>query len=58
MMFPEGTEDSDSKIVMPGDNIEMQCELHTPRAVEAGLRFNVREGGKTVATGLITKILA
>jgi elongation factor Tu len=81
--WPEGTEDSHSKMVMPGDNVEMKCDIHTPVAVEAGQRFNVRlvlpchyvsiapyfmnflltflarlsEGGRTVATGLITRIL-
>jgi elongation factor Tu len=57
LMWPEGTEDKDSKMVMPGDNVEMVAHLHQPNAVEVGQRFNVREGGKTVATGLITRIL-
>ncbi|CAD0013229.1 unnamed protein product [Aureobasidium pullulans] len=52
-----GTEDADSKMVMPGDNVEMVCSLHRPLAVEQGQRFNIREGGRTVATGLITRIL-
>ncbi|GAB7339308.1 hypothetical protein MBLNU457_5959t1 [Dothideomycetes sp. NU457] len=56
--WPEGTEDADSKMVMPGDNVEMVCEIHKPLAVEQGQRFNVREGGRTVATGLITRIMA
>jgi len=56
--WPEGTEDADSKMVMPGDNVEMVCEIHKPLAVEQGQRFNIREGGRTVATGLITRILA
>ncbi|KKA27376.1 hypothetical protein TD95_000500 [Thielaviopsis punctulata] len=55
LTFPEGTEDG--HMVMPGDNIEMVAELHQPNAIEVGQRFNVREGGKTVATGLITRIL-
>lgn len=55
--WPEGTEDADSKMVMPGDNVEMVCELHRPLAVEQGQRFNIREGGRTVATGLITRII-
>ncbi|KAF1989982.1 translation elongation factor Tu [Aulographum hederae CBS 113979] len=54
--WPEGTADPD-KMVMPGDNVEMACETHNPLAVEVGQRFNVREGGKTVATGLITRIM-
>ena len=55
--FPEGTEDADSKMVMPGDNIEMVAELHQPNAIEVGQRFNVREGGRTVATGLVTRVV-
>lgn len=54
--FPEGTEDADSKMVMPGDNVEMVAELHQPNAIEVGQRFNVREGGRTVATGLVTRV--
>ncbi|KAI9882526.1 MAG: translation elongation factor Tu [Watsoniomyces obsoletus] len=53
--WPEGTEPG--KMVMPGDNVEMICELYNPLAVETGQRFNIREGGRTVATGLITEIL-
>lgn len=56
--WPEGSpEAAENKMVMPGDNIEMECELHHPLAIEAGQRFNVREGGRTVATGLITRIM-
>jgi elongation factor Tu len=44
-------------MVMPGDNVEMECVLHNPIAIETGQRFNVREGGRTVATGLITRLL-
>lgn len=55
--WPEGTADSETKMVMPGDNVEMRCELYNPVAIETGLRFNVREGGRTVATGLVTKII-
>ncbi|KAK1655607.1 translation elongation factor Tu [Colletotrichum phormii] len=57
LTFPEGTEDAKNKMVMPGDNVEMVAQLHHPSAVEVGQRFNVREGGRTVATGLITRIL-
>ncbi|KAH8148378.1 uncharacterized protein LAJ45_07479 [Morchella importuna] len=53
--FPEGTEQG--KMVMPGDNTEVKCELHKPMALDPGQRFNLREGGRTVATGLITRIL-
>ncbi|KAI5790132.1 P-loop containing nucleoside triphosphate hydrolase protein [Geopyxis carbonaria] len=56
--FPEGTEDPHSKIIMPGDNTEMEAEILHPMAIEEGQRFNLREGGRTVATGLITRILA
>jgi elongation factor Tu len=58
LTWPEGTEDAHSKQVMPGDNVEMVCELHQPHVVESGQRFNMREGGRTVATGLVTQILA
>lgn len=54
--WPEGTEDP-SKMVMPGDNVEMLCEVGKPVALEAGQRFNIREGGRTVATGLVTRIV-
>lgn len=42
---------------MPGDNIEMILETYRPVAVENNQRFNIREGGRTVATGIITRIL-
>ncbi|KAI9861178.1 MAG: translation elongation factor Tu [Vezdaea acicularis] len=58
LYWPEGTEDADSKMVMPGDNVEMLCETHHPLVVENGQRFNVREGGRTVATGLITRVIS
>ncbi|EMC97836.1 hypothetical protein BAUCODRAFT_146449 [Baudoinia panamericana UAMH 10762] len=58
MFWPEGSEGAkEDKMVMPGDNVEMVVEIHKPLAVEQGQRFNVREGGRTVATGLITRIL-
>ena len=44
-------------MAMPGDNVEMLCILHNPLAIENGLNFNVREGGRTVATGLITRVI-
>ncbi|KAF2633030.1 translation elongation factor Tu [Macroventuria anomochaeta] len=56
LTWPEGTEDT-SKLVMPGDNVEMVCELHQPHVLEQGQRFNMREGGRTVATGLVTRVL-
>ena len=51
--LPEGTE-----MVMPGDNIEMDVELITPIAIEKGLRFAIREGGRTVGAGSVTEIEA
>ncbi|KAK3378454.1 elongation factor Tu GTP binding domain-containing protein [Podospora didyma] len=57
LMFPEGTEEADSKMVMPGDNVEMVAELWQPIAIEVGQRLTVREGGRTVATGLVTRVL-
>lgn len=57
LTWPENVEDK-SRTVMPGDNVEMVCELINPIAVEPGQRFNVREGARTVATGLITQIIA
>jgi elongation factor Tu len=49
--LPEGTE-----MVMPGDNVEMAVELIAPIALEEGLRFAIREGGRTVGAGRVTKI--
>ena len=43
-------------MVMPGDNIEMTIKLHTPVALDEQLRFAIREGGRTVGSGVITKI--
>ena len=51
--LPEGTE-----MVMPGDNIQMVIELINPIAMETQLRFAIREGGRTVGAGVVTKILA
>jgi elongation factor Tu len=50
--LPEGTE-----MVMPGDNTEMTVDLIQPIAMEEGLRFAIREGGRTVGAGRVTKIL-
>ena len=49
--LPEGTE-----MCMPGDNVEMDVELITPIAIEEGLRFAIREGGRTVGSGVVTKV--
>ncbi|KAI1950806.1 translation elongation factor Tu [Ophidiomyces ophidiicola] len=45
------------KMAMPGDNVEMICTTLHPVAAEAGQRFNIREGGRTVATGLVTRVI-
>ncbi|KAI0721270.1 elongation factor Tu [Cerioporus squamosus] len=57
LSWPEGTADAEEKMVMPGDNVEMICTLHHDVAGEVGSRFTLREGGKTIGTGIITKIL-
>ena len=50
--LPSGVE-----MVMPGDNVEMKIKLITPVALEDQLRFAVREGGRTVGSGVITKVI-
>ena len=50
--LPDGVE-----MVMPGDNVQMECTLITPIAIEEGLRFAIREGGRTVGSGVVTKVL-
>jgi elongation factor Tu len=50
--LPSGVE-----MVMPGDNVQMEVELITPIACEEGLRFAIREGGRTVGAGVVTKVL-
>jgi len=52
VQLPEGVE-----MVMPGDNIKMVVELISPIAMEEGLRFAIREGGRTVGAGVVTKVL-
>src|SRR5580692_7970395 len=49
--LPDGVE-----MVMPGDNVQMDVELHTPIACEEGLRFAIREGGRTVGAGVVTSV--
>ena len=49
--LPEGTE-----MCMPGDNVKMDVELITPIAIEVGLRFAIREGGRTVGAGVVSEI--
>ena len=53
VVLPEGTE-----MVMPGDNITMEVELIAPVAMSEGLRFAIREGGRTVGAGVVSKIIA
>ena len=50
--LPEGTE-----MVMPGDNVEITGELLVPVAMEEGIRFAIREGGRTIGAGTVTKII-
>ncbi|MEO0127571.1 MAG: elongation factor Tu, partial [candidate division WOR-3 bacterium] len=50
--LPEGVE-----MVMPGDNANLEVELISPVAIEQGLRFAIREGGKTVGAGVVTQII-
>jgi elongation factor Tu len=45
-------------MVMPGDNVEITVELIAPIAMEEGLRFAIREGGRTVGAGVVAKIIA
>ena len=53
VQLPEGTE-----MVMPGDNLKFNVELIAPIAMEDGLRFAIREGGRTVGAGVVAKIIA
>jgi len=53
VQLPEGTE-----MVMPGDNVTLTVELIAPIAIEEGTRFAIREGGRTVGAGVVTKIEA
>jgi elongation factor Tu len=52
VQLPEGTE-----MVMPGDNVKMEVTLIAPIAMEQGLRFAIREGGRTVGAGVVAKII-
>jgi len=45
------------EMVMPGDNVELDVELITPVALEKGLRFAIREGGRTVGAGTVSEII-
>jgi elongation factor Tu len=52
LQLPDGVE-----MVMPGDNIQMTISLITPIAIEEGLRFAIREGGRTVGSGVVSSII-
>ena len=52
VVLPEGTE-----MVMPGDNISMEVQLIAPIAMDEGLRFAIREGGRTVGAGVVASII-
>ena len=53
LQLPKGVE-----MVMPGDNVKIEVELITPVAIEKGMRFAIREGGRTVGAGVCVEILA
>jgi elongation factor Tu len=47
---------AEGKMIMPGDNVEMKVELSVPIAIDEGVRFTIREGGKTVGTGKFSSV--
>jgi elongation factor Tu len=53
IQLPSGVE-----MVMPGDNIEVDVELVTPVAIESGMRFAIREGGRTIGAGVVASIVS
>ncbi|EEB87427.1 hypothetical protein MPER_15218, partial [Moniliophthora perniciosa FA553] len=55
--FAEGTPNASEKMAMPGDNVELDCELFHDLAMDVGSRFTLREAHKTIGTGVVTKIL-
>ncbi|KAF7784369.1 hypothetical protein Agabi119p4_534 [Agaricus bisporus var. burnettii] len=57
LTWPENTADANEKMIMPGDNVELVCDLVHDVAAEVGTRFTLREGNKTIGTGLVTKVL-
>lgn len=57
LTFPPEEADAANKMVMPGDNVEMICDLVHDTPMELGARFSLREGGKTIGTGLVSEIL-
>jgi elongation factor Tu len=56
LYWPEGTDGAHEKLVMPGDNVEMIGELVHDIALEAGSRFTLREGGRTIGTGIVNEV--
>lgn len=56
LTWPEGTDNAHEKIVLPGDNVEMIGDLVHDIALEPGSRFTLREGGKTVGTGIVSEV--
>ena len=58
LVWPEGIDNPHEKLVMPGDNVEMIGDLVHDIALEPGSRFTLREGGKTVGTGLVSQVWA
>lgn len=56
LSFPEGTPDAHEKLVMPGDNVELIGDLVHDIALEKGSRFTLREGGKTIGTGIVSEV--
>ncbi|KAF5355870.1 hypothetical protein D9756_003818 [Leucocoprinus leucothites] len=57
LTWPEGVADAHERMIMPGDNVELVCTLTHDVAAEVGTRFTLREGHKTIGTGIVTKIL-
>ncbi|ESK87877.1 elongation factor tu [Moniliophthora roreri MCA 2997] len=57
LKFSQGTPDASNKMAMPGDNVELDCELYHDLAMDVGSRFTLRESHKTIGTGVVTKIL-
>lgn len=58
LKFPEGTADAGEKMIMPGDNVEMVGELVHDLPLENNSRFTLREGNKTIGTGIVTEVIA
>jgi elongation factor Tu len=56
LYWPEGDEAAHERLIMPGDNVEMLGELTHDIALEQGSRFTLREGGRTVGTGIVDEV--